>query len=189
MKKSIFKGVTNLKNRFRFAEYGRDVYIHPKASISRPKYMAVGDSCRIGPYASIYLHPLDKEQTGPLLTMGNGVFVGMRAVISVHYRVELRDNVLLGTNVLIADAHHQYEDITIPIRKAGMTQKSFVVIEEDTWIGSNSCIFRGVTVGKHSVVGANSVVNTDVQPYSVVVGSPARLVRRYDTQLGKWIKN
>jgi acetyltransferase-like isoleucine patch superfamily enzyme len=121
--------------------------------------------------------------------MGNGVFVGIRAVISVHYRVELRDNVLLGTNVLIADAHHEYEDIAIPIRKAGMTQKSFVVIEEDAWIGSNSCIFRGVTVGKHSVVGANSVVNADVQPYSVVAGSPARLVRQYDTKLGRWIKN
>ena len=189
MKKSVFRGITNLKNRFRFAEYGRDVYIPPKAVISRPKYMAVGDSCRIGAHASIYLHPLDKEHTGPSLIMGNGVFVGIRAVISVHYRVELRDNVLLGTNVFIADAHHQYEDITIPIRKAGMTKKSFVVIEEDAWIGSNSCIFRGVTVGKHSVVGANSVVNADVKPYSVVVGSPARLVRRYDTKLGKWIKN
>jgi len=101
MKKSVFRGITNLKNRFRFAEYGRDIYIHPKAVISRPKYMAVGDSCRVGAFASIYLHPLKKDHTGPLLVMGNGVFVGIRAVISVHYRVELRDNVLLGTNVLL----------------------------------------------------------------------------------------
>jgi len=189
MKKSVFRSFTNLKNRFRFAEYGRDIYIHPKAVISQPKYMAIGDSCRIGAYASMYLHPLEKKHTGPLLIIGNGVFVGIRAVISAHYRVELRDNVLLGTNVLIADAHHQYEDVAIPIRKAGMTKRSFVVIEEDAWIGSNSCIFRGVTVGKHSVVGANSVVNTDVQPYSVVVGTPARLVKKYDAQLEKWITN
>lgn len=187
MKKSVFRGLANLRNRFRFADYGRDVYIHPKAVISRPEYMAVGDGCRINAYASIYLHPLKKGHKGPLLVLGKGVFVGIRSIISVHYRVELRDNVLLGPNVLIADAHHRYEDVTMPIRKAGMTEKSFVVIEEEAWIGANSRIFCGVTVGRHSVVGANSVVNTDVPPYTVVVGSPARVVRRFDHQTGEWV--
>ncbi len=187
MKKSVLRGLANLRNRFRFADYGRDVYIHPKAIISRPEYMAVGDGCRIGAYASVYLHPLEKGHTGPLLVLGKGVFVGIRSIISAHYRVELRDNVLLGPNVLIADAHHRYEDVTVPIRNAGMTGKSFVVIEEEAWIGMNSCIFRGVTVGRHSVVGANSVVNADVPPYSVVVGIPARVVRRYDHQLQQWV--
>lgn len=187
MKRSVFRGLANLRNRFRFADYGRDVYIHPKAVISRPEYMAVGDGCRINAYASIYLHPLKKGHKGPLLVLGKGVFVGIRSIISVHYRVELRDNVLLGPNVLIADAHHRYEDVTVPIRKAGMTEKSFVVIEEEAWIGANSRIFCGVTVGRHSVVGANSVVNTDVSPYTVVVGSPARVVRRFDNQTGKWV--
>jgi acetyltransferase-like isoleucine patch superfamily enzyme len=187
MRKSVFWGLANLRNRFRFAEYGRDVYIHPMAIISRPKYMAIGDGCRIGAYASIYLHPLEKIHTGPLLVLGKGVFVGIRCVISAHYRVELKDNVLLGPNVLIVDAHHRYEDITVPIRKAGMTEKSFVVVEEEAWIGMNSCIFRGVTVGRHSVVGANSVVNTDVPPYTVVVGNPARVVRRFDHDMGQWV--
>lgn len=187
MKKSVLRGLANLRNRFRFADYGRDVYIHPKAIISRPEYMAVGDGCRIGAYASVYLHPLEKGHTGPLLVLGKGVFVGIRSIISAHYRVELRDNVLLGPNVLIADAHHRYEDVTVPIRNAGMTGKSFVVIDEEAWIGINSCIFRGVTVGRHSVVGANSVVNADVPPYSVVVGIPARVVRRYDHQLQQWV--
>lgn len=187
MKKSVLRGLANLRNRFRFADYGRDVYIHPKAIISRPEYMAVGDGCRIGAYASVYLHPLEKGHTGPLLVLGKGVFVGIRSIISAHYRVELRDNVLLGPNVLIADAHHRYEDATVPIRNAGMTGKSFVVIDEEAWIGINSCIFRGVTVGRHSVVGANSVVNADVPPYSVVVGIPARVVRRYDHQLQQWV--
>lgn len=187
MKKSVFRGLTNLRNRFRFAEYGRDVFIHPKAVISRPEYMVVGDGCRIGAYASIYLHPLEKGHKGPLLVLGKGVFVGIRSVISAHYRVELRDHVLLGPNVVIADAHHRYEDVTVPIRKAGMTEKSFVVIEEEVWIGFNSCIFRGVNVGRHSVVGANSVVNADVPPYSVVVGSPARVVRWFDHKIGQWV--
>jgi acetyltransferase-like isoleucine patch superfamily enzyme len=168
MKKSVFRGLTNLRNRFRFAEYGRDVFIHPKAVISRPEYMVVGDGCRIGAYASIYLHPLEKGHKGPLLVLGKGVFVGIRSVISAHYRVELRDHVLLGPNVVIADAHHRYEDVAVPI-------------------GFNSCIFRGVKVGRHSVVGANSVVNADVPPYSVVVGSPARVVRWFDHKLGQWV--
>ena len=187
MRKSFFRGLTNLRNRYRFAAYGRDVYIHPKAVISRPQYIAVGDGCRISAHASLYVHPLEKGRRGPLLVLGRGVFVGIRSIISVHYRVELKDDVLVGPNVLIADAHHRYDDVTVPIRKAGMTDRSFVVIEERAWIGMNSCIFRGVTVGKHSVVGANSVVNSDVPPYSVVVGSPARVVRRFDHQLGEWV--
>jgi acetyltransferase-like isoleucine patch superfamily enzyme len=187
MRKSVLRGFTNLRNRFRFADYGRDVYIHPKAVISRPEYVAIGDGCRISAYASLYTHPLEKGQRDPLLILGKGVFVGIRSIISAHYRVVLKDDVLLGPNVLIADAHHRYEDVTVPIRKAGMTEKSFVVIEEEAWIGMNSCVFRGVTVGRHAVVGANSVVNADVPPYSVVVGIPARVVKRFDHQLGQWV--
>jgi acetyltransferase-like isoleucine patch superfamily enzyme len=187
MRKSVFRGLTNWRNRFRFAAYGRDVYIHPKATISRPQYMSIGDGCRINAYASLYVHPLEKGHRGPLLVLGKGVFVGIRSILSAHYRVELKDNVMLGPNVLIADAHHRYEDVTVPVRMAGMTERSFVVVEEEAWIGMNSCIFRGVTVGKHSVVGANSIVNTDVPPYSVVVGNPCKVVKRFDHGLGKWI--
>ena len=62
------------------------------------------------------------------------------------------------------------------MKEQGVTRQ-FVVIEDDCWIASHSVILAGVTVGRGSIVAAGSVVTTDVPPYSIVAGVPARVIR------------
>ena len=52
-----------------------------------------------------------------------------------------------------------------------------IVIEDDVWIGFNSTILKGVTIGKGAIIGANTLILKDVPPYAVVVGNPARIIR------------
>ena len=61
-----------------------------------------------------------------------------------------------------------------------------VSIGDGSWIGENVCIL-GANIGKHSVIGANSVVLQDIPDYCVAVGSPARVVRKYDFETKKWV--
>ena len=82
---------------------------------------------------------------------------------------------------------HGYEDITKPIKKQPIIQKKEVIVGDNSWIGENVCII-GAKVGKHCIVGANSVVTRDVPDYSVVVGSPARIIKRYDFEKQEWRK-
>jgi acetyltransferase-like isoleucine patch superfamily enzyme len=89
--------------------------------------------------------------------------------------IEIGNDVIIGPGVSLFSENHNYKDINTPIRLQGETRKK-IVIEDDVWIGANAIILAGVYIGKHSVVGAGSVVTKDVPANSVVVGSPAKLV-------------
>lgn len=83
---------------------------------------------------------------------------------------------MMSPGVSIFAENHNFSDTHIPMKDQGVTV-SFVVIEDDCWIASNSTILAGVTIGKGSVVAAGSVVTKNVPPYSVVAGSPATVIK------------
>ena len=99
----------------------------------------------------------------------------------------LEDNVLLASHVHFITNRHLYEDPTLPVREQG-NDPSPIRICENSWIGIDVIVLAGVTVGRNSVVGSGSIVREDVPDRSIVVGSPARLVRRYDSELGAWVR-
>lgn len=188
MKKGIWRYFQNIKNRAIFGQYGRNVYIHPGGRIIRPRYISIGDNVRIGKHTDIYVHPKNRDSKEYLLQIGNNVHIGNDNIIGVRNSIVLEENALLGPRVTIVDHSHHYENVDIPIQTQSVTEGGPVRIEKDCWIGANVFIFPNVTIGRHAVVGANSVVNKDIPPYSVAAGAPARLIKRYDFSLKKWVR-
>jgi len=92
-----------------------------------------------------------------------------------------------GQNCFICAVSHLYQDTSINFKEQGLKVLQ-VVIEKNVWIGSNSVILPGVRIGSNSVVGAGSVVVNDIPSYSVALGNPARVVKRYDFETRQWIK-
>lgn len=88
----------------------------------------------------------------------------------------IEDDVLLGPNVSIYCSTHNFQNVKVPIKDQGYNMSS-VTLKSGCWIGINTVILPGVTIGKNSVVGANSLVNKDVPDYCIAVGSPARVIR------------
>ena len=82
---------------------------------------------------------------------------------------------MIAPGVYILDVDHKFESVQIPIRDQGYELEA-VVIGNDVWIGGGSFILKGVTIGDGAIVAANSVVNNDVAPYSIVGGTPARRI-------------
>jgi acetyltransferase-like isoleucine patch superfamily enzyme len=99
--------------------------------------------------------------------------------------VIIGENSTCAQNCFIGGQSHIFQDISKDFLRQGEDIKQ-VVIGKNVWIGSNAVILLGVKVGDHSVVGAGSTVVEDVPPYSVVVGNPAKVVKRYNFKTEQW---
>ena len=117
--------------------------------------------------------------------IGANALVGLGNVIIGP--VKIGDNVILAQNIVASGLNHHYTDVRQPIYKQGVGVAP-IVIEDDCWIGANAVITAGVTIGKHSVVAAGAVVTKNIPPYSVAVGNPSRVIKRYDEVQKEWIK-
>lgn len=99
------------------------------------------------------------------------------ATLVAAERIEIGDRVLIGANAVIVDTDFHPLDQQERRDDINNGKHSAVIIESDVFIGMNSLILKGVSVGRGSVIGAGSVVTTDVPPNVIVAGNPARIVR------------
>lgn len=91
--------------------------------------------------------------------------------------VRIGNNVNLAQGITVTALNHNFDDTTKRIDQQGVTTKA-VTINDDVWIGANTVILPGVTIGTHSVVAAGAVVSKDVPPYTIVAGVPAKVIKQ-----------
>ncbi|HBO25798.1 MULTISPECIES: acyltransferase [Culturomica] len=139
---------------------------------------------QLGAYSVIESFSTINNMVGAVI-IGNHSRIGLSN--TVIGPVTIGNQVNLAQNIVISGLNHNYRDITQPISKQGVTTIP-VTIEDDVWIGANAVILAGITIGKHAVVAAGSVVTCNVPPYSVCAGNPGRIVRQYDFEQKTWIK-
>lgn len=123
----------------------------------------------------------------PSIRIGNSVSIGHFCHIIGLYNINIESKVLIADKVFISDCTHNYEDISQPVIDQGVSKLSDVSIGEGSWIGENVCIC-GAHIGKHCVIGANSVVTRDIPDYSIAAGIPAKVVKKYDFNKHEWIR-
>lgn len=128
------------------------------------------------------------------VTINNGVgdvrigahtMIGLGSVVIGP--VTIGNDVMLAQNIVISGLNHGYEDVTIPPSQQKEVRK-LITISDGVWIGANSVITAGVTIGKHAVIGAGSVVTKDVPEFSVAVGNPAKVIKKYNAADKAWHK-
>ena len=186
-KKPFWYRLSNVKNRFLFGSYGKDVYIESGVVINRPRFVHVGNHVRIKRNTSINLHPRDKKSKEILLFLGDHVIISEGCFISACNRLVIEENVGVSPNVMIIDNSRVLGNVGLPSKEQDL-KIGYVHIGADSWIAYGACILPNVTIGKHCIIGALSVVNKDIPPYSLAVGSPAKVVKRYDFDRGEWVK-
>jgi len=125
-------------------------------------------------------------------TINNGVgdvIIGDRTRIGLGNTligpIKIGNDIMLAQNIVMSGLNHGYEDITKSIHEQPITTAQ-ITIEDEVWIAANSVVVAGVTIGKHSVVAAGSVVTKDVPPYSIVAGNPAKIIKEYNFDTKKW---
>jgi len=101
--------------------------------------------------------------------------------------VQIGNDVSFAQNVTITGLNHNFQDVAVPISNQGISTKP-VIIDDDVWIGANSVILPGVSIGKHSIIAAGSIVTRSAPPYSVSAGNPARVIKQYDFDKKEWCR-
>ena len=162
-----------------YLEAGSDLIIEDYAEINArsSRKIILGNRVTIGKYAIIRPGNLYGGEMGEGLKVGDHSNIGPYSYIGCSGYIEIGNHVMISPRVSIYAENHVFDEVTQTIKSQGVGRKN-VKIEDDCWIAANSIILAGVTIGKGAVVAAGSVVTSDVPPYSVVGGVPARLIKK-----------
>ena len=116
------------------------------------------------------------------IIIDENAYIGPYVVIAGTGNIKIGKNCLIAPHCGIFANNHIFSDPTRPIEEQGITSKG-IVIEDDCWLGHNVTVIDGVKIGKGSIIGAGSVVNKNIPPFSIAVGTPVRIIRnRLDRQ-------
>tara|TARA_Y100001978_G_scaffold198059_1_gene209883 strand:+ start:1703 stop:2293 length:591 start_codon:yes stop_codon:yes gene_type:complete len=140
-----------------------------------PKNIELGSSSYFGIDCKIYASEFSKVKIGSNESFNSNVMVNARG----KGQIIIGDNVLIGPNVVLRTSNHTFKCLKEPIINQGMDEGE-IVIEDNVWIGSNCVILPNCTIGEGSIIAAGAVVTNDVQPFSIVGGVPARLIKKRD---------
>jgi acetyltransferase-like isoleucine patch superfamily enzyme len=149
---------------------GRRARVHCRPGLG---HMEIGRDVWIGEGTTLRCHEGS-------MRIGDRVVFGQNDTLNCYLDLEVGDDCIFADWIYVSDFDHKYRKTDIRIQDQGIAM-SPVRIEPDCWIGEKVSVLRGVTVGKGSVVGAQTVVKGDIPQYSVAVGSPARVVKRRGT--------
>ncbi len=163
----------------------RPFYIRGSTFIKIGKHFTAGVGLRLDAFP-------DKKQN--CINIGNNVQVNDYVHICAIESLSIGNNVLIGSRVFITDHNHgsysglmEHSDPDVPPEKRKLSS-SPVYIGDNVWIGEGAGVLSGVRVGKGSVIGCGAVVTRDIPGYCLAVGSPARVVKKYNLQTKKWEK-
>lgn len=111
--------------------------------------------------------------------LGDDCFVGAYSILNGFGGIDIGNNALIAGHCHIVSGDHGFDDLSVPMGDQPIVGKG-IVIEDDVWLGAGAKVLDGVRIGKGSIVSAGAVVNRDVEPYSIVGGIPAKLIKKRD---------
>ncbi len=176
-----------LRDLGRGSLFGRDLVLRSPGSISIGHHVMIDDH-----------GVLDAKGSGSRIVLGNQILLGRNTILSCNEAVikmgdflsigpfcffaskshiRIGSNVAIGSGTHLLAGGHRFDDSDTPVIRQPRISKG-IVVEDGAWIGSGVTILDGVTIGRHSMVGAGSVVSHDVPPWAVVLGNPARVIRK-----------
>lgn len=158
--RSTFLNLYHFKTLSKRVVFGHDVNIQGRVQLS---HSVILDD-------NVEVRNLTKED----LFIGSNVSINRNTVI--RGKVHIGKDCSIAPNCMIVGANHCFDKIDVNIKQQGGSYKG-IVIQPNVWIGANTVVLDGVTIGTGSVIGAGSVVTKSIPPYSIAVGNPCRVIK------------
>jgi acetyltransferase-like isoleucine patch superfamily enzyme len=114
------------------------------------------------------------------IRIGAESFLNIGVMVASVELVEVGDHCMFANGCFVTDGAHRFDDPETPVPWQGFTSKGPTRVGDNVWCGANVVITSGVTVGERCVIGANSVVTTDLPPHSIAAGAPAKVLKQIE---------
>ena len=173
----------------RFGAFGEgSIMCFPTGTVYNERYIRIGRDTMIGPQVALAagMMPGQRCVLDPTIRIGDRCLIGRGSGIVGHLSIDIGDDVWTGHHVYVTDQNHGYERLDLPISRQTQPERA-VSIGDGSWLGHGVVVLPGARIGRHVVVGANSVVTGEIPDRSVAVGSPARVIRRHVDGRG-WVR-
>lgn len=172
-------------NRYRFMSVGVRARLERPLRVDGIQNITLGNNVMV--HEGTWLAAMPLTGRNAELVINDGATLGHYNHIYATQSIVIEKDVLTADKVYISDNLHEYENVELPVIKQPIKQCKPVVIGEGSWLGEHVCVI-GASIGKHCVIGANAVVTKDIPDYCVAVGSPAKVIKKYNKEKGGWIK-
>lgn len=143
--------------------------------------VVMGSNCLLQPLTG-YLG----QRFSPRLVIGDDCYVGADCQFHCVDRIEFARGCVLSDQVYVSDVSHGLDPRAGLVMDQAVSSKGPVIVGEGSFIGFGAVVLTGVTIGRHCVVGARSVVTRPVPEFTMVAGNPARPIARHDPATGRW---
>lgn len=172
------------------------LFFHPARLIRFPIYIRGRQSIKLGTGfttgVGVRLDAFGCEGDSQI-EFGENVQLNDYVHIGAIKKVKIGNDVLIASRVFISDHNHGYysgdhkhsSPDEFPAER--LLEAKPVIIEDRVWIGENVCVLPGITIGFGAIVGAGSVVTKDILPETIVAGSPAKAIKKFDRAISQWI--
>jgi len=169
---------TNLLLKPGFKSMGKSCVIRKPLMIIGPDFMELGDGVSIREGVRLEVYRVAPERK-PLLRIGSHTNIEQNVHIVCHNRIEIGENVSITSNCAIVDTTHPFDNVPdeVKVGESIADDDKTVEIGDGTFLGIGSIVLPGVRIGRKAIIGAHSVVASDVPDYGVVAGVPARFLR------------
>jgi acetyltransferase-like isoleucine patch superfamily enzyme len=164
-----------------FGSFGAgSIICFPSQTIVNERSIHIGAGTTIAPDVALSAgwgpgHPNLPDR---IVIIGDRSLIGRGSSVIGHKSIEIGNDVWTGHHVHITDMNHGYEDVTKPISVQNQPEAP-VSIGDGSWLGHGTIVLPGARIGRHVVIGANSVVTGEIPDYSVAVGVPARVISHH----------
>jgi acetyltransferase-like isoleucine patch superfamily enzyme len=179
------RGESRRAEHFRRQHVGHSSFIDESVQVLGWQQVRVGHHTIIG--ESTWINVNQRESGTPSVIIGDNCFIARRNFLSAGARITIGDYCLTGPDCHFLGADHDFSSPFMPYAISGVTSDGVIEIGANCWFGSSVIVMKNVRIGFGSVLGAGAIITRDIPSCSVVVGSPARIVKRFDARRKTWV--
>lgn len=171
----------------RFSSIGRHSYLLRPRKLSGTKYIRIAENVVVS--ENSWIAAIDEyagNKYSPIIRIGSNTHIGRYFCLTAIGKVEIGNNCLFSEYVYISDHYHGHDPEAGPLVSQPLFAKEPIYIGNGTFLGYRVSVLPGVKLGNYCIVGAHSVVTRSFPDYSMIAGSPAKLIKKYCLDTKKW---
>lgn len=176
-----------LRPRKSFYQIGKHSFINTPRKLVGNQYITIGDEVVISEES--WISAIDEyagRKYSPRIDIGSNTHVGRYFCLAATGEVNIGKNCLFSEYVYISDHYHGHDPEGGPLVTQALFSKGVTSIGDGTFLGYRVSVLPGVQLGNHCIVGAHSVVTHSFPDYSMIAGSPAKLIKKYSFNSKQW---